>query len=347
MKSGSRSFEIDGVAVGKDSRPYILAEIGINHGGDVLFAEKLIHAAAESGANGVKFQTFHADDLVSRSQSPQYWELFSKCELDRSAHEHLRGVARSVGLSFISTPFSFKDVDLLAEIGVPAIKIASGDLTNHPLLQYVGRLGLPVILSTGMSYLDEVREAREVLLSAGCSDLAILHCVSRYPTLPHELNLGAIKVLIGEFPEVIGFSDHTEGTWAVIAAVALGARFIEKHFTLDKRLPGPDHHLSAEPQELKTIVEAAINVFESLGLGIKEPTDQELKNRKLGRKGLYAARNIASGEKLAAADMKLLRPEGEIPASDMDIVVGRTATKNINEGDGLTWDVLGGRPAPA
>jgi sialic acid synthase SpsE len=340
----SSSFEINGVPIGRDNTPFILAEIGINHGGDVELAEKMIHAAGESGADGVKFQTFRADELVNRAKSPEYWELFSKCELNKDAHMRLRDAAKEVGLAFISTPFSYGDVDLLMEVGVPAIKIASGDLTNHPLLEYIGKLAIPVILSTGMSYLEEVRAAREVLLNSGCPDLVLLHCVSRYPTLPYELNLGAIRVLLSKFPEVIGFSDHTEGTWAAPAAVALGARFIEKHFTLDKTLPGPDHCLSAEPRELSIIVEASRNVFDSLGVGIKEPSDKELENRHLGRKGLYAARDITPGEVISACDVSIQRPEGEISAKELPLILGRVVSRQIAQGKPFMWESIGGRP---
>jgi N,N'-diacetyllegionaminate synthase len=340
----SIEFEIDGVPIGRDTRPYFLAEIGINHNGDVGIAEKMVRAAAESGADGVKFQTFRADDLVSRAKSPEYWELFSKCALDKDAHIRLREVAHSAGLAFISTPFSFRDVDLLMEVGVPAFKVASGDLTNHPLLEYIGAKGLPVILSTGMSWLDEVREAREVLLDSGCPYLAILHCVSRYPTTPVELNLGAIRELACEFPEVIGFSDHTEGIWAAPASVALGARFIEKHFTLDRNLPGPDQALSTEPHEFKALVDACRNVFISLGQGVKAPTDLELCNRHLGRKGLYASRLLKVGETLSLDDVRILRPEGEIKASQLKELLGKTVTGTVREGEPLTWEALGGAP---
>jgi N,N'-diacetyllegionaminate synthase len=341
MQSGSHEFIlINGVPVGREYRPYVLAEIGINHGGVVSLAEKLIKAASEAGADGVKFQTFTADDLVSREKSPEYWDLFKKCELDRSQHKHLRDVANDLGMAFLSTPFSFADADLLMDIGVPAIKIASGDLTNHPLLQYVGKLGLPVILSTGMSYLNEVRESREVLLDAGCPGIVLLHCVSRYPAQPEDLNLNTIRTLLNEFPDPVGFSDHTEGIWASIASVALGARFIEKHFTLDKNLPGPDHALSAEPDELRAIVDGSRKVFNSLGDGVKKPTDDELKNRHLGRKGVYASKDIAPGQVLCADDVKLLRPEGEIKAADLKNVIGKKTAKPLCKGDAVIWDGL-------
>jgi sialic acid synthase SpsE len=343
MSSGHRSFQIEGIPVGREVRPFILAEIGINHGGDVQLAERMIRAAARAGADGVKFQTFRADDLVSKEKSPEYHDLFSKCELDKNAHIRLKDVARELGLAFISTPFSFKDVDLLAGIDVPAFKIASGDLTNHPLLKYVGHFGLPVILSTGMSFLDEVRKSREVLLESGCSDLVILHCVSRYPTPPEELNLRAIAVFHSEFPEVIGFSDHTEGTWAAPAAVALGARFVEKHFTIDRKLPGPDQALSAEPPQLAEIAKNSRLVFESLGACEKKPSEAELSGRHLGRKGLYAGRRIPAGERIAPEDIRIIRPEGEISASDLWLVAGRTASRAIREGEEFTWESIGGR----
>lgn len=333
-------FEIEGVPVGRDRRPYVLAEIGINHGGDLDLAERLIREAARAGADGVKFQTFRADDLVSREKSPEYWELFSKCELGREAHVRLREVARSEKVAFLSTPFSFKDVDLLMEVGVPAFKVASGDLTNHPLLRYIGRLGLPVILSTGMSDLNEVREARHVLLDSGCPALAILHCVSRYPAQPGELNLRAIQLLLLEFPDVIGFSDHSEGIWASTAAVALGARFIEKHFTLDRTMPGPDHVLSAEPAQLEAIVQACRNVFESLGSGAKEPTADELTNRRLGRKGLYASRDIPQGTVVSMDDVVVLRPEGEIPARMLGAIIGKVSAVPIRKGEAFSWSMF-------
>lgn len=343
MQSGE--FEIAGRLVGRNQPPYVLAEIGINHGGDTVLAERMIEVAAECGADGVKFQTFRADDLVNKKSAPEQWEIFSKCELDEAAHRRLKERADNVGVAFISTPFSYRDVDLLAGMDVPAIKIASGDLTNHPLLRYVGKLGLPVILSTGMSYLEEVSEAREVLIETGCPNLVLLHCVSRYPAQAEELNLRAIQVLASTFPDIIGFSDHTEGIWAAMASVALGARFIEKHFTLDKRMPGPDHSLSAEPHELKAIVETAKLVFKSLGEGEKKPTVLELKNRHFGRKGLYASRDLPPGHVIKPDDVRILRPETGIKAGELHIIIGRKVQRPLKEGEPFTWDIFGGRDA--
>ncbi len=340
MQSDRFEFEIQGVTIGRELRPYVLAEIGINHEGDVDLAERLIRAAKESGADGVKFQTFKAADLAHPEKASEYYKLFKSVELDRDAYIRLMDVAKDIGIAFISTPFGIPEADMLAELGVPAIKIASGDVTNFPLLEHVGGLGLPVILSTGMSYLDEVKGARDVLLNAGCEKLAILHCVSRYPTTPEELNLNAIETLLNEFPEVIGFSDHTEGTWAAPAAVAMGARFIEKHFTLDRTLPGPDHALSVEPNELKTLVDAVGNVFDGLGDGEKKPCPKELENRHLGRKGLYASQDLEPGHVLIVDDIKLSRPEGEISATEFGDVIGRMVSNSMKQGDEITRKVL-------
>jgi len=333
-------FEIQGVKVGREHRPYVLAEIGINHEGDVKLAERLIRSAKDAGADGVKFQTFKAEDLAHPEKASEYYKLFKSVALDESAHVYLMDVAKSVGIAFISTPFGTGEASFLKGIGVPAIKIASGDMTNYPLLEHVGGLGLPVILSTGMSYLDEVKDAREVIVNAGCKELAILHCVSRYPTVPEELDLLAIKTMLEAFPEVIGFSDHTEGTWAAGAAVAMGARFIEKHFTLDKTLPGPDHALSAEPWEMKKIIEAVWNVYYGLGDGAKQPCPMEFKNRHLGRKGLYASRDLKPGENITIDDIKLIRPEGEIRAPEIYKVVGRTIVSDVPAGEEIKWDDL-------
>ena len=340
MRSGRDNFEIQGVIVGRGIRPYILAEIGINHNGDIELAEELIRAAKKSGADGVKFQTFRAADLAHPEKQPEYFKLFSSVELDRDAHVRLRNLAENLDIAFISTPFGIPEADMLMEIGVPAIKIASGDITNHALLNHVGGFGVPVILSTGMSDLDEVRKAREVLLDAGCDKFALLHCVSRYPTKPREVNFRAIETMAREFPEVIGFSDHTEGVWAAPAAVAMGASFIEKHFTLDKSLTGPDHVLSTEPDEMKVLIDSCMKVFAGIGDGVKRPTEDELENRKSGRKGIYAARNLTSGSILQFSDLKFSRPEGEISASDYTDIVGSTITKDVKIGEEIKSNII-------
>ncbi|MCX6645354.1 MAG: N-acetylneuraminate synthase family protein, partial [bacterium] len=341
--SGKDKFKIQEVSVGRGIRPYILAEIGINHNGDIELAGKLIRAAKLSGADGVKFQTFKAADLAHPAKQPEYFKLFSKVELDRDAHVHLRNLAESLGIAFISTPFGIPEADMLMEIGVLAIKIASGDITNNPLLKHVGGLNVPVILSTGMSDLEEVHRAREVLLNAGCDEFALLHCVSRYPAVPQDVNFRAIETMSREFPEVIGFSDHTEGIWAAPAAVAMGASFIEKHFTLDKSLPGPDQILSTEPDEMKALIDSCRKVFAGLGDGVKRPTTDEMQNRKAGRKGIYAARDLKNGATIQFSDLKFSRPEGEISATEYQDLIGGTITCDIKSGDEISWEVIGVR----
>jgi len=340
MQSGNSEFDIGGIQVGRSERPYVLAEIGINHDGSVEQAEQLIVAAWEAGAHGVKFQTLRASDLAHPDKAPEQYELFRSVELDRDAHIHLKSVADSHGIAFISTPFGLREADMLAEIGVPAIKIASGDMTNYPLLDHAGRLGLPVIMSTGMSYLDEVRAARDVLLGAGCTNFALLHCVSRYPTTPVEANLRSVGTMLKEFPEVIGFSDHTEGIWAAPSAVALGARFIEKHFTLDRSLPGPDHALSAEPSELRELIRAINNTYDGLGDGEKKPCPMELENRSRGRKGLYASRSLPAGTRISLEDLKISRPEGEVSAADYGEVIGGEISRSLEAGEEITRDAI-------
>lgn len=334
-------FEIDGVPVGRDERPYVLAEVGINHEGDIDLAIRMIRAASEAGADGVKFQTFRADTLVNREKEPEQWELFSKLELSDEDHLRLLSAAVDSGIAFISTPFGEEEADFLNSIGVPAIKIASGDMTNFPLLAKVGSFGIPVILSTGMSYMDEVSGSRQVLLNAGCRDFALLHCVSRYPTTPEEANLNSIVTMLNEFPEVVGFSDHTEGIWAAPAAVALGATFIEKHFTLDRTLPGPDHALSVEPGELKILVDSVRKVFDGLGSGIKEPCPEELKNRHRGRKGIYASHDLDEGTVLKREDLRISRPEGSIAAGRTGRVIGMKLARPVIAGSELVWEDFG------
>lgn len=341
MRSVAAGFEIAGVKVSRDSSPFVLAEIGINHNGNVEIAAELIRQAKQAGAHGVKFQTFKAEDLVNREKSPEYFELFRKCELDRPAHFYLKELADTEGIAFISTPFGEKEADLLNELGVAAVKIASGDLTNHALLAHVAGFRRPVILSTGMSDIREVRLARQVLIDAGCEKIALLHCVSRYPTKPEELNLNAIMTMCEEFPDVIGFSDHTEGIWAAPAAVAMGARFIEKHFTLDRKMDGPDHALSVEPSELRILVKSLQNVFKGLGDGLKEPCDEERKNRHLGRKGLYAAIDLVPGMVISREHVKLSRPQGEIQASELNEILGLKILSTILAGGEIKRESIG------
>lgn len=319
---------------------YILAEIGINHEGDISLAKEMIDAAVECGADGVKFQSFKAGDLVDKQASPEYFKLFKQVELSRKDHETLFKYCRGKKLSFLSTPFDNKMVDMLVDLGVGAIKVASGDLTHIPMLKHIGSKKLPVILSTGMSHLSEVDEARGALYESGCPGMVLLHCVSRYPAKPGDLHLRSMVTLGKVFSEIYGFSDHSQGYLAGVAAVAMGAKFVEKHFTLDKNLPGPDHKLSADPAEMKALVDGIRYVEKALGRETKQPTKDELRDRYLGRRGCYAAKDLKKGETLTESKVKFTRPEGEIPAKLWDFIRGRKLRRAVRKGEPMDWGML-------
>ena len=334
------SFRIGRRRIDNDKPAYILAEIGINHGGDISLAKEMIDAAAICGADGVKFQSFKAGDLVDKHASPEYYKLFKSVELSKADHLRLFSHCKLRDLNFLSTPFDNKMVDMLLDLGVKAVKVASGDLTHHPLLRYIGSKKIPVILSTGMSYLSEVDEARRILYESGCPSMVLLHCVSRYPAKAENLNLHGMVKLKDAFDEVVGFSDHSEGVMAAQAAVAMGAKFIEKHFTLDKTLGGPDHALSADPGEFLELVESIRFIEKAMGAKLKEPTSEELRDRALGRRGCYASKNLKRGEKLTSSKVKFTRPEGTIPSSDWINIEGRKLRKTVKKGKPFDWGML-------
>ena len=281
----------------------IIAEAGVNHNGDLALARQLIDVAAEAGADLVKFQTFSADRLVTahakkadyQTQTTDAGEsqhaMIRRLELTRDMHEALIAHCKSRGIQFFSTGFDPESIDLLAELGLDRFKIPSGEITNLPYLRHVGRYGKPVILSTGMATLGEIEAALEVLEQAGTprDRITVLHCNTEYPTPMADVNLRAMLTIRDAFGVAVGYSDHTSGIEVAIAAVALGATVIEKHFTLDRNLPGPDHKASLEPDELKAMVAAIRNIEQALGDGIKRPSASEAKNKPIARKSLVAA----------------------------------------------------------
>ena len=293
-------------------RTFIIAEAGVNHNGSVEIAQRLIEAARQAGADCIKFQSFETDKLVSRSAAKaQYqqrntedastqYQMLKRLELSEEDHRILLARCRQHGILFLSSPFDEGSADLLEELGVPAYKIPSGELTNHGFLQYLARKGKPLILSTGMATLAEVAEAVEVMVGTGNSQLYLLHCVTEYPAPFAEINLKAMDTLATAFGFPVGYSDHTPGTEIALAAVARGARIIEKHLTLDRNLPGPDHRSSLEPQELGAMVRAIRNVEQALGTGIKAPAPCEIKNMAVARKSLVATRDIPRARASAA-----------------------------------------------
>jgi N,N'-diacetyllegionaminate synthase len=325
----------------------IIAEAGVNHNGDMKLAERLIDVAAESGADCVKFQTFSADRLVtaaarkaeyqaqSTDSGESQYEMLRQLELTRAMHERLIAHCESRGIRFFSTAFDTRSADMLVELGVDSFKIPSGEITNLPYLRHVGRHGKPVILSTGMSRLGEIEAALEILTQAGTARelITVLHCNTEYPTPMRDVNLRAMCAIRDAFGVRVGYSDHTPGIEIAIAAVALGAVVIEKHFTIDKTLPGPDHKASLEPDELKAMVSSIRNIELALGDGIKRPSGSELKNIGVARKSIVAARRIECGEPFTVENLATKRPGTGLSPMLWDQLLGKMALRAYERDD--------------
>lgn len=317
----------------------IIAEAGVNHNGDLALARRLIEVAAEAGADLVKFQTFSADRLVTRGapkadyqiqatgQDEGQHAMLRRLELTRDMHLELMTHCNSQGIGFFSTGFDIESVDLLIGLGQSLFKIPSGEITNLPYLRHIAKQGKEIILSTGMASLVEVEAAVHAIESAGTPRTAItlLHCTTEYPTPMAEVNLRAMITLRETFGTRIGYSDHTPGIEVATAAVALGAVVIEKHFTLDRGLPGPDHQASLEPHELKAMVRAIRNIEAALGDGVKQPTGSELRNREIARKSIVAARHIRAGEPFSDENLAAKRPGSGLSPMHWDALIGRPA----------------------
>jgi len=338
--------------VGPNKPVFIIAEAGVNHNGDVELAKRLVDVAAEAGADAVKFQTFKADQVVSASAPKAEYQLqttqatesqldmLRRLELSREAHRELQACCQKRGVLFMSTPFDEESADLLDELGATVFKISSGEITNWLLVEYIARKGKPVILSTGMSYFSEVDEAVRVVRNAGCDKLILLHCVSNYPADPADANLRAMQTMATVFQVPVGYSDHTPGIEVALAAVALGACVIEKHFTLDKNLPGPDHRASLEPHELQALVAGIRTVELALGDGAKRPARSEMDNRLIVRRSLAAALDISGGTFLRSDMLKALRPAGGISPTLVEHVVGRRVRRSLASGQLIDWGDL-------
>jgi N,N'-diacetyllegionaminate synthase len=328
-------------------RTLIIAEAGVNHNGDLGLAKQLIDVAADAGADLVKFQTFNASRLVTNTAKKADYqvktsdgnetqhEMLRRLELTPEMHNELIAHCASRSIGFFSTGFDIESVDLLVSLGQHQFKIPSGEITNLPYLRHIGQLGKPVILSTGMATLGDIEAAIEVLEQAGTSrtNLILLHCTTEYPTPMAEVNLRAMQSIQSAFGIAVGYSDHTQGIEVAIAAVALGATVIEKHFTLDRNLPGPDHKASLEPAELKAMVTAIRNIEVALGDGIKRPTPGEAKNKPVARKSLVASKAIKAGEVFSVQNVTAKRPGTGISPMRWDEIIGQAARKDYNEDD--------------
>ena len=323
----------------------IIAEAGVNHNGDLKLAEDLIRIAAKSGADIVKFQTFQANAISSnQAKRAEYQKsnmgedgtqvsMLKKLELNLEMHQHLLNVCKENHIEFLSTAFDFPSIDLLINLGIKLWKIPSGEITNYPYLKKIGSLKHKVILSTGMSTLGEIESAIKVLEDFGTrrDKITVLHCTTEYPAPITEINLHAMNSIQKAFNVRVGYSDHTEGIEVSLAAVALGATIIEKHFTLDKNLPGPDHKASLEPQELKALVSGIRNIELALGDGIKRPSQSEKQNIPIARKSIVAKRNISRGEILTEENCTTKRPGNGISPMRWDEVMGKQAIRDFGE----------------
>lgn len=319
----------------------IIAEAGVNHNGDLDMARRLVDAAAEAGADLVKFQSFSADRLVTVDARKADYQrkrggadesqhaMLRRLELTRDMHETLIAHAADRGIGFFSTPFDIESVDMLVDLGIDRFKVPSGEITNLPYLRHIGRFGHPVILSTGMASMAEVDAAIRVLEVEGTprARITVLHCSTAYPTPMQDVNLRAMCSIADALHVDVGYSDHTRGIEVGIAAVALGASVLEKHFTLSRDLPGPDHQASIEPAELTALVRAIRNVERALGDGIKRPTPSEEKNTVVVRKSIVAAHAIAAGEPFSEANLAVKRPGTGVSPMRWDEVLGRAAPR--------------------
>lgn len=324
---------------------FIIAEAGVNHNGDIELAKKLIDAAKQAGADCVKFQTWVTDELVDISapkaeyqkinepSSASQYEMLKKLELSFEQFRELNKYAKDAGILFLSTPDEYKSLCFLADdLNLPLIKVGSGEINNSIFLKQIGEKKLPVLLSTGMSYIGDIEKAYYTLIENGAAEVAILHCTSEYPAPYGSVNLNAINTLKKVFGAMIGYSDHTEGIVVSVAAVAVGARIIEKHFTIDKSLPGPDHKASIDPKELAEMVRAIRIVEQAMGNGVKAPQKGELQTKKVVQKGVYASRNIKSGEILRIEDVVAKRPTTSIKIEHLSLLLGRPLKMDVSKG---------------
>jgi len=318
---------------------YVIAEAGINHNGDIKIAKKMIIEAAKCGADAIKFQSFTAEELFSKKLNSEIFDFAKKLSLTLSKHKELKKFSEKYGIDFISTATGIESINILKKLKVKCIKIASMDLSNHHLLSDVAKCKIPLILSTGMSTISEIKSAVEVLDKEKAT-YCLLHCISSYPTSINDANLNTIPYFYNIFSVPIGYSDHTLGIDACITSIALGSCIIEKHFTLDKNMSGPDQKLSADPTELKTLVNKIRIVENLLGKPRKNIIRSEMKFRKLMHRSIGVSKDIKSGSILKSSMLKLYRPGTGIPPNDIDKIIGRKVSKNIDNGSLLDWNMF-------
>ncbi len=341
---------LQGQKVGKGCPCYVIAEIGSNHNRDIGTAKKLIDAAKEAGCDAVKFQSYTAEGLYSvytprpseiegRSHpGERLYDLIKRIEMPVAWHRPLKEYCDQAGISFCSTPFDEGMVDVLEQVQVPFYKVASFEITHYPMLRRIARTGKPVILATGNSGLDDIERAVACLKDAGCSDLALLHCVSQYPAREEDMNLRCMATLVQAFDCVVGLSDHTTNSLSAALSIVLGAAIIEKHITLDKAAFGPDHPFALEPDELKELVTTVRRSERILGSAVKAVRSSEAENHKIGRRSLVAARDIAAGELLTEDKIAVKRPAFGLHPKYLPVLEGKRLVRDIKKDQWLTWD---------
>ena len=327
---------------------FIIAEAGVNHNGDIGIAKKLIDSAVTSGADAVKFQTFHAEDLVTpdcktaahqkRSGENNQFDLLKSQEFNFDQFNDLKNYCDKKKIEFISTPYDVKSVELLDKLNVKRFKIASAELVNKPVIKAIAKTKRPIILATGMATLGEIEQTLNLIKSYDSNNITLLHCTTSYPTPYDQVNMNVISTLKNAFNLPVGYSDHTVGIEIAVMAVSLGAVIIEKHFTLDKKMVGPDHFASAEPDEFKQMVNAIRNVEKAFGKKEKTLTEEEKKNIHFMRRSIHSVRNIKKGEKIKTDDIKMLRENDGLSPWLMEFVIGREARRDIEKNKPITWD---------
>lgn len=352
MDSMVKIIDIAGRQIGLNQPCFVIAEAGVNHNGSLEMAHQLVDAAAQAGADAVKFQTFKAECLVTvdapkadyqrqnEDTVESSYEMLRRLELSPEAHRSLMADCQRKRTLFLSTPFDEESADLLNDLGVIAFKIPSGEITNLPLLRHISLKGKPLFVSTGMSYLGEVETAVRAIEETGNYDFVLLHCVSSYPADSGDANLKAMHTMAEAFDSLVGYSDHTLGIEVALAAVALGACVIEKHITIDRGLPGPDHQASLEPHEFAELIRGIRKVEASLGHGRKEPVASEENTAAVSRRSLVAARDIQAGTKLTEDMIAIKRPGTGLPPTAQSFVVGRTVRVGVPAGTLFTLEML-------
>ena len=336
--------------IGGKAPCFIIAEAGSNHDRNLNQAKRLIEVAAEAGADAVKFQTFSAEKIAARTKEPiakidfggakSLFELYEMVELPREWQAELLSYAQDKGLIFLSSPFDREAVDQLYQLGVPAFKIASFELVDLPFLRYVARKRKPIILSTGMANLGEIEDALEAIYQEGNNEVVLLHCAINYPAPFESVNLAAMDTIRQAFQVPVGYSDHTSGITVPIAAVARGAKVIEKHFTIDKTLPGPDHSFALNPDELQAMVRGIREAEAAIGSPLKRAAADEAIHVKRGRRSIFAATDIPEGTMITESMLAILRPGVGLKPKYLDLVVGRKARKNIEAHEPITGDKI-------